>query len=67
MGTTTVKECTNCRSQEIDELMWVNQITGDIMHREDQYHCQQCQAKVEVVLTTPRCEWIEDIEPLKED
>lgn len=67
MSNRTVKECTKCHGQDIDELMWINQETGDIKHREDQYYCNYCQSKVEVVLTSPRAEWIEDIEPLKEE
>jgi hypothetical protein len=60
------KHCNNCHSNEIEELVWMNQITGDITAREDQYFCNVCRAKVDIILAKPKTSWIEDIEPLDE-
>ncbi len=55
------KVCNKCASNEISELVWVNQITGEIDQREDQYYCHFCKAKVDIVVTEEEpLSWIED-------
>ena len=61
------KHCNKCHNNDIDELVWINQVSGDVAHREDQYYCRNCNAKVDIVLAKPNLEWIEDIEPLDEN
>lgn len=58
--------CSKCYSNDIDALAWVNLVTSEITEREDQYHCNNCGSTVEVILT-PDMDWIEDIEPIKEE
>lgn len=61
------KHCTKCKGNNIEELVWVNQITGEISDREDQFYCCDCGAKVEIIIAAPLLSWIEDIDPLEED
>ena len=64
----TCKVCTKCKANNISELVWVNQVTGEIEAREDQFYCHDCNAKVEVIITAAVATmWFEDITPLTED
>jgi predicted Zn-dependent protease len=61
-----MKNCSKCFSQEIEELVWIDTISGEITDRQDEYYCRQCAAKVDVVLTPDNEEWCEDITPIED-
>ena len=60
------KHCTKCNSNDIDELLWINQTTGEVSAREDQFYCNYCRAKVNVTMVEDSIGWVTDITPLEE-
>jgi hypothetical protein len=57
----TTKICSKCKGNNIDALVWVSQVTGEITEREDVYYCQECKAKVEIIVSEEDVlSWIED-------
>lgn len=58
--------CSKCYGNEIEELVWIDLLTTNVVSRQDEYYCKNCQARVDIVVTNDY-EWIEDVEPLNEN
>lgn len=59
--------CNKCYGQDLEELVWIDTVSGDITERMGEYHCLHCGCQVDIIVTGDEDPWITDIKPMIED